>query len=85
MILSGPSKDFFKRRFFQNHKVLKVMLYIFFMAIFPILLSVMGFFISTNIGTIFSFGVVEHFFLSVPLTLGFFIFGLCFFLWLTKD
>lgn len=85
MILSGPSKDFFKRRFFQNHKFLKVILYIFFMAIFPILLGIMGFFISTNIGNFFGFGVVEHFFISVPFTLGLFIFGMGFFLWLTKD
>lgn len=85
MILNGPSKDFFKRRFFQNHKVLKVILYFFFMLIFPILLGVMGFYISTTIGNFFGFGVVEHFFTSVPLTLGFFIFGLGFFLWLTKD
>lgn len=85
MILSGPSRDFFKRRFFQNHKFLKITLYIFFMAIFPILLGILGFILSASIGDFFDLGSVEKFLVSIPFTFGLFIFGMSFFIWLIKD
>lgn len=43
MILTGPSRNFFKKRFFQKHPVLKILAIIFFMFLLPITLSYSGY------------------------------------------
>ncbi|HCA5183291.1 TPA: hypothetical protein MW242_002923 [Acinetobacter baumannii] len=89
MILTGPSRSFFKKRVFQKNPILRILAQIFFLLLLPSILGCCGYILAFNLDVLY-FGATNPApglgnLLYIPFTFIPFFCGLFFYMWLNKD
>lgn len=89
MILTAPSRSFFKKRVFQRNPILRRLAQIFFLLLLPSILGFIGYVLAFNLDVLY-FSVTNPLprlghLLYLPFTFIPFFCGLFFYMWLDKD